>query len=319
MRKLIGVEWWRLALLAALFTVFAVINPSFAQPAGISALVDGAVLTGLVALGLGITMLARELDLSAGSMAALAGVVAIHLIGYGLAPAILGGLAAGALVGVIQGFFIARLQINSLIFTVGTLIALRGLTFIASGENTIVMPFTLLDLSDWLSSSVGPLTVLSAFMIAAFVLVGLFMAFTRWGREIRAIGDGRDEARAAGVPLMRPMVTAFAISGMCAGLAGALLSIRSGSATPYGFEAVLLSGVTAALIGGVSLDGGRGSIVGIFVGVLTLRVLVAGMGSLGTPFYMQSIAVGVLLLVFLFLDLLPKRFGSLLSRRSSNP
>ena len=103
------------------------------------------------------------------------------------------------------------------------------------------------------------------------------------------------ESRAAGVPQKRPVVIAFTASAGFAALAGGLISIRSGSASPLGFEAVLLETVAACLIGGVALDGGRGGFLGILIGLLTLRLVISGIASLGAPFWAQNLAAGLLL------------------------
>ena len=131
-------------------------------------------------------------------------------------------------------------------------------------------------------------------MIVVFIVVGLFLRYTRWGREIYAIGGGRNEARAAGVPVLRPMIIAFTCSGALAGLGGALLSIRLGSATPLGFDSLLLSAATTCLMGGIALEGGIGNVIGIAIGLFTLRFLVTGMAALGAPYYVQNLAVGAL-------------------------
>ena len=103
--------------------------------------------------------------------------------------------------------------------------------------------------------------------------------------------------------MMRPMVIGFGLSGGLAGLAGILLSIRSGSATPLGYQSLLLKSVTACLIGGIALRGGRGSIAGIAVGLFTLRFLVAGAAGLGAPFWMQGLATGALLILVMVVEM----------------
>ena len=104
------------------------------------------------------------------------------------------------------------------------------------------------------------------------VLVGFFLAYTAWGREIYAIGGGRHESAGAGVSHARAMVLAFALSAGCASLAGSLAALKSASAAPFAYEPLLLSAVTAALVGGISLYGGRGNVFSLAVGVLTLRL-----------------------------------------------
>ena len=137
-----------------------------------------------------------------------------------------------------------------------------------------------------------------------FLAVGAFLAYSRYGREIYAVGGGRSEAVAAGVPLWRPIVVAFTLSGFLAGLTGAVVSLKIGSASPaIGFQDLLLPSVTAALIGGVSLLGGRGNALGIFVGVLTIRFISSGLSLQGLPFYVESLAIGAVLLAVIVLDL----------------
>lgn len=141
-------------------------------------------------------------------------------------------------------------------------------------------------------------------MFSIFVLGFLFLNYAVWGREIYAIGGGRAEAKAAGVSTIKPLVIAFAVSGALAGLAGALSSVRLGSATPLGFDTLLLSVVTACLMGGVALEGGRGSVFGIFIGLMTLRFLVGGAASLGAPYWLQSLAIGALLMLAIVVQML---------------
>ncbi|MCB1487484.1 MAG: ABC transporter permease [Bauldia sp.] len=289
----------RAIFMAVIYIIFASMLPSYHTVAGIGALLDGAVLIGLVAVGIGVTMLAGEFDLSVGSLAAVIGVLAVNLIitGMSIAPAVLIAVAAGGVFGGLQGLVIAVTGINSLVFTIGTLIGLRGFALIISGENSVTIPIPRLVETDFFAIKIlGILTPLSIIMFAVFILVGLFLSYTVWGREIYAIGGGRAEARAAGVSIVRPMVIAFALSGTLAGLGGALLSVRLGSATPLGFDTLLLSAVTACLMGGIALEGGRGTVFGIFIGLLTMRFLVGGVSSIGAPYWLQSLAIGALLI-----------------------
>jgi ribose/xylose/arabinose/galactoside ABC-type transport system permease subunit len=133
--------------------------------------------------------------------------------------------------------------------------------------------------------------------------VGLLLAYTRIGREVYAVGGARTESRAAGVAEVRPIVLVFALAGMLAALAGALASLRSGSAGPRAYDTLLFSSVTAVLIGGISLYGGRGRVLGIAVGVLTLQFLLAALALESAPFWAASLATGSLLLAFLLVEL----------------
>jgi ribose transport system permease protein len=294
--------------MAVIYLVFALQLPNYHTSNGIAALLDGAVLVGTVSVGVGVTMIAGEFDLSVGSLAALTGVIALEIINIGALPALVVGVLFAAAVGAIQGLLIGVLGINSLVFTIGTLIGLRGLAMVAAHEQTITMPIEQLPDVDILTHHfLGVLSPISVGMIVVFVAVGLFLKYTRWGREIYAIGGGRNEARAAGVPLLRPMMIAFTLSGALAGLGGALLSIRLGSATPLGFDSLLLSAATTCLMGGIALEGGIGNVIGIAIGLFTLRFLVTGMAALGAPYYVQNLAVGALLILVVVVQLMLTR------------
>jgi ribose/xylose/arabinose/galactoside ABC-type transport system permease subunit len=296
----------RAIFMVAVYVVFAAMLPSYHTLRGAAALLDGAVLIGLTALGIGITMIAGEFDLSVGSLAAVIGVFTINLIAAGMSivPAIAIGVLTAAVFGAFQGFVIALTGINSLVFTIGTLIGLRGFALIISNENSVTIPIPRLGETDIFAERfIGMFSPLAILMFVAFLVAHLFLRYTVWGREIFAIGGGRAEARAAGVSIIRPMVISFALSATLAGLAGAVSSVRLASATPLGFDTLLLSAVTACLIGGIALEGGKGTVLGILIGLFTMRFLVGGMASLGAPYWLQSLAIGALLIFVLVVQL----------------
>ena len=306
MARVETIAWARLALFVGVFAVFAIADRRFATPNNIFTIFEGFAWLGLAALAVGLTIIAGELDLSVGSVAAVAGIVAVSIVeDIGLVGAVAVAALLGLAYGAVQGYLIHRLKIHSLVFTLGTLIGLRGLAFMISGENTVVMKN--LDIADVVRQQLWIFSPFSIVTILVFTLVGLFLVYTRYGREIFAIGGGRQEAAAAGVPLVRPLVLAFALSGSMAALAGALTSIKSGSAGPAAFEQLLLPAATAALIGGVSLLGGKGSVIGIAIGTLTLRFITSGLSLGGAPFYVLTLATGAVLIVGVVLELVVER------------
>ncbi|CAN5830200.1 ABC transporter permease [soil metagenome] len=292
----------RLGLAAAIFVFFAAWDPRYASEGNAYAITEGFVNISLAALAVAITIICGEFDLSIPTVALVAGVIAVQLSSHGLLIAMVVATLAACLFGLAQGVLIARLRINSIVFTVGTFIALQGVAYILTDSRTVaITDFTI---SQTLSARFVFLSPSSVIALAVFALIGAFLAFTRYGREIYAVGGGRAEAVAAGVPLWRPIVVAFTLSGTLAGLTGAIVSLKIGSASPaIGFQDLLLPSVTAALIGGVSLLGGRGTAVGILVGVLTIRFISSGLSLQGLPFYVESLAIGAVLLVVIVLDL----------------
>lgn len=249
-------------------------------------------LLGLLALGLGVTMIAGELDLSIAPMAALMGIIAVKAQGAGLFGALVIATAAGTALGAAQGYAIARLQINSVVFTIGTLILFRGLALLFGDQPIPVtdplMGFPLLNRWGVLSVSIG-------IALGVFVVVGLALAFLKPGREIYAVGGDRHEAGAAGVNVGRSITLSFAISGACAALAGAIAAYKGGSADPQAFDPQLLEAVSAVVIGGVSIRGGRGTILNIALGVGTFGAISAGMAARGAAESVTELVTGGLL------------------------
>jgi ribose/xylose/arabinose/galactoside ABC-type transport system permease subunit len=295
----------RLLLAVAVFGYFTIAEEHFFATNNVFTIFEGFAQLGLAALAVGLTIIAGELDLSVGSAAAVGGILAVTWAGLGLIPAVVLVTLVGAAYGAIQGYAIYRLKIASIVFTLGTLIALRGVAFIISNEDTVVVPD--LDIAKTVKEQLWIFSPFSLVTIAVLILTAIFLRYSRWGREIYAIGGGRIEAIAAGVPLRRPLVITFMMSGAMAGLTGALTSIKSGSASPSGFSELLLPAATAALIGGVSIAGGSGSVLGIAVGSLTLRFLISGLSLRAAPFYVLTFATGLLLLFVIALELLVDR------------
>lgn len=275
-------------------------------------------LVGLVAVGVAITMIAGELDLSVGSMAAVGGVVAVRVSDAGIVVAILAATLAGLLVGTLQGYLISRLKLNSFVFTIATLIVLRGVAYVFASDGPL--PLSNFDAADILLERWwGVLTVGAIVALAAYVALGIFMSTSRIGRDIRAIGGARTEAAAAGVRVDRAVITAFAISATCAGLAGGLASIKAGSAVPWSYPDLLLSGVAAALIGGIALEGGRGTVWNVAIGVAILGLLGAALTAHGAQDSLSQLFTGVLLLLIVTVELGSKQLQArrLLAARSS--
>lgn len=263
---------------------------------------------GVVAAGLAVTMIAGEFDLSIASMAAFSGALTIVLSPIGLIPALIIAIIVGTALGALQGWAIAKLGISSLVFTIGTLILFRGLTWVVTnGVSVRVADVTAtdvfrVDIFEFLS----PLSLTG---IIIFVLLGLFLAYTRWGREIYALGGARNEAIAAGVRYKRGMIVAFGISGGLGAVGGGMTSALGGSASPTAFGSLLLGALAVVLVGGISLAGGRGTMVNVFLGFAIIAILSAGLAGMGAKAFVAELFTGVLLLVVLLFDYIIRVVG----------
>lgn len=292
----------QVVLLIIVFVTFGLLNHRFWDTGNIPPLLQSMAILGLPAVGVGITLIAGEFDLSIGVMAATAGVIAVTVAHISVLLALVLPVVCGAIYGAAQGYVIARFRISSLLVTLASLIGLGGLALIIANEGIVLLPKHLLHFADQLQRSYGVFTPVSLVAVAVFTVLGIMLTWSRWGREIVAVGSGRTEARNAGVPTIRPLVLAFTISATTASIAGVMVGLANGAASSRDFPNTLLSALTAVLIGGVAFDGGRGNVINVFFGVLVLCLVNSGVTVLGAQLYVQMVILGCLLLIVLLLE-----------------
>jgi ribose transport system permease protein len=256
---------------------------------------------GPIALGLGLSMIIREFDLSVGGMLSLSGCIAVltgaQYPALGVAFAVLCGLAWG----LFQGTVMVWLRLGSIAVTLGGLLTLGGLAYVVTGNLAISYPR--MDVALAVNNpilhifSLRSLIALAAFLVAAF-----FMARTRAGRDVYATGSDRRAAMVAGVRTNAIILAVFACSGALAALGGALLSYSLAAASGVALTDALVPATAAAIIGGVSLMGGKGTPIGIVGGVLVLCLLSAGLNAVGTPPAVQDVVTGGVLFMVAVAD-----------------
>jgi ribose/xylose/arabinose/galactoside ABC-type transport system permease subunit len=262
---------------------------------------QGAAQFGFVALALGLTMIAGEFDLSVTGVHVLGGVLAVSFGAENPALGLVVGVSAGFLIGLVQGILIAATRAPSLAVTLGTLIATLGLASMISGglsltyrnaDATLAVDATLL----------GILSPRSLILFGVFLLAAGLFAVTPIGRELRAVGSDRRAARAAGVPVARLIVGVFGASGALAALGGVLLAYSYSSANPDPGPQLLIVGVVAALLGGLSLSGGRGNPLGVLAGVLSVAFIGQLTTMLGLPAFLTQVTFAAFLIVIAIVD-----------------
>jgi ribose/xylose/arabinose/galactoside ABC-type transport system permease subunit len=256
---------------------------------------------GLVALGLGLSILVREFDLSVAGIVGLAGCLAVMT---GVSNPWLGlvlGVGAGIASGTLQGLIMTRLGLSSVGVTLGGLLTLQGLTYVLTENKTISYPNMAVALG--LNAPIANLlSVRSLAALSVFILAALVMTYTHIGRDIIATGSDRRAARIAGLNTDRVIIGVFAASGASAALAGVLLSYSLGAASPIALADVLAPAAAAAIVGGVSVVGGRGSPMGIAAGVLTLCILRSGLSAIGVEPHVHDLVTGCILITIAVLD-----------------
>jgi len=255
----------------------------------------------LVTLGLGLTMMIREFDLSVVGMYGMAGCIAV-LSGtlhpwLGLWIALAVGLAAG----LAQGFIIVRLHLSSVGVTLGGLLVFVGIAYVLTESRSL--PYDNIVVALRLNERIGGIfSIRSLVALVFFTALALVFAWTRLGRDIIAIGSDRRAAMTAGVKVDALMIGIFAFSGLCAALSCVMLSYSLASASPAGLSYVIAPAAAGAILGGVSLGGGSGRPLGIAAGALTLAVLRSGLNAVGAPPFVNDITMGAVLLTVAILD-----------------
>ncbi len=225
------------------------------------------------------------------------------------------GISISTLIGFTQGFFIAFLRVRAIVLTVGTLMLLRGISLVVAEEKTVML--TDFRVPDFITTKMlmyfSPASLMVIFI---FILVGIFMRYTKYGREIYAIGGARKESLAAGVPLKRPLMIAFALSGFCAGFAGTVIGLKSGTAQGLGLQYLLLAGTVAAFVGGVSILGGKGGVIGAVIGSLTVNFLNTGLVFYALQVHFVQFFTSVLLVVVIVFQTMSRIFDGYQTRKS---
>jgi ribose transport system permease protein len=293
--------------LVILFVGLAIGSPHFLTGTNLSSVVRQTAVINIMALGMTLIIVAGGIDLSVGAILAFGGLMGAMAMERGAAipPAILIGILCGGFWGFTNGFLITRLRINPFIVTLGTLGIVRGITLIISnglpvhqipaafsylGEGTLAgVPFVL-----WI-------------LLACAALVQVLMEHTKLGRYAFAIGSNEAAAYYAGIPVAFHTTAVYAIGGMLTGLAGMIEASRLMTGQPTAGQGYELQAIAAVVIGGGSLRGGEGSVIGTLVGAFIMGLLSNGSDLLGISPYLQQAIIGAVIILAVTVDELRKR------------
>ena len=249
----------------------------------------------LLATGEAFVLIFGHVDISVGSIVGASSVVTAWAVTQLGMPGIVFGVLFGALIGLINGFIVARFRIHSVIVTIGMLTALRGWTFWVTNGQPIFggLPDSFLTLG---AGYVGPVPIPVIVAVVVMVVAILALRYTKFGPAMYAIGGNEEAARLAGLRVFRYQVIAFMIAGALAGLAGTVLASRVFSGQPNLGGGMELDAIAAAVIGGMALTGGRGTIGGVALGVATLAMLRNGLNLTNVGSFVQQMLTGLVIL-----------------------
>lgn len=285
-----------IGILVAVGLIAGAVFPDFLHPANLADIVSAGSFLGLIAIGQSLVIILGGFDLSVGSMVGLGTVIAAYAAPYGWAAALAAPIVAGLCVGLVNGVLIARAQMAPFIVTLAALLGLKGLALVLANQDLLIAdPGFFAHIAN---GSLFGISNLIWILVIAYSLGALVLNHTAYGAAIFAIGGNEEAARMLGVRVERVKILTYGVSGALAGFAGALLAshLDSGlSAAGTGYE---LQSIAAAVIGGVLLTGGVGTMAGPLAGVILLGVIENVINQVGTlsPYY-QNLASGAFLLV----------------------
>jgi ribose transport system permease protein len=286
--------------LAIALVVFSLLSPYFFTVYNLcNVLLQGA-FVGFLAIGMTLIMINGNIDLTVGSMLGLCACLSVGLQDYGLGVAIIGALAAGGLLGLLNGYLVERTGVDSFIVTLGGMIGIRGLVFVYTQENSLSASSDAF--TNFGSMTIGPVSLIALVFLALLLLFQWVLSMTCHGRNAYAVGGNRVAAVNAGIRVSRHVIINFGLSGLLAAVAGITSASQFGAATPNLGDTYELWAIIAVVVGGTKLSGGVGSLWGTLGGVLTLAVLRNGLNLTHVqPFYV-FIVMGVALIGALLLD-----------------
>lgn len=293
-----------IVLITVIIIVMSNINPYFFSFANFRAVAVGMAPTAIIVIGMAILLASGGFDLSVGSVMALSSTVVAMLLltGMPIPLAVICGLVLGGVIGVANGVLVTSLGINPLIATLGTMSIARGIALVLTeGFSVSSLPVSFA----WLGkTNVGGLPVIVILTIALVIVFDLAVRHTRFFRQVYFIGANEKAAVLSGIHVTRVRIILYALTGVLAALAGVLLASRLMSGTPTAGSGIELQVLAAAVIGGASLRGGEGTILGAFLGVVFVALINNTMTMQAVSIYWQMIVIGGVLVSAVALDML---------------
>ena len=304
------------AALIILFVGFSIASPNFLQVSNVIGILLATAVNGVLALGVTFVIITAGIDLSIGTVMTLSAVMTgVFITNFGLPTpiGILAGLGTGLLAGFINGIIISKMKIQPFIVTFGMMYIAKGLALIISGLKPIYFngapDFRAMAMSSVVGSVVPGIDVPNAVLImfGAAIIGSLILTRTVLGRYTFALGSNEEATRLSGVNVDRWKTAVYALCGLFAGLGGVLIAARLNSAQPALGQGYELDAIAAVVIGGTSLAGGEGTIIGTIIGAFVMSVLTNGLRILSVPQEWQTVVTGAIIIVAVYLDIIRRR------------
>lgn len=296
-----------IGVVIVLCIVWTILNPQFMTLNNITNILRQASYTAIAAVGMTMVIIIGEIDLSAGSLVCTAGLMGAMVIKYtnNVFLAVLAAILTGVLVGLVNGILCAVGELPGFIATLASMIVLRGLAYIITGGNSVVWnndAFTSLG-----TGYVGIIPIPVIIMVIIIIMGVILTTKMRFGKYIYAVGGNKEASRWSGIAVVKVKIIVYIIMGVLTSIAGLIITSRLGSGQPSAGLNFEMDCITAAVVGGTSMSGGKGTIIGTIVGVILLTVLTNGMTLIGMNTYWQQVLKGVIIVVSVLADTRSKK------------
>ncbi len=304
-----------LSALVVIIVFMTITSPYFLKTQNLLNILRGMSTIGIMGIGMTMVIITGGIDLSVGSLLAVSGMFTARLMYHGLFPwlAVAAGFAMGILLGAINGFIITKVKVNPFITTLGMLSIGRGLTYLlATGlKGAVASNVPMRDPSvNFLGGGyIGPIPFPIIEMVLLVIVFSLFLKHTVLGRQIYAVGSNKEAARLSGVNVDKVQIFAYTITGAFCALSGIISGGLLATAATNAGQGNELDVIAAVVIGGASLSGGEGSIIGAIIGAAIMAVLRNSFVLLHLPAYMQTISIGVVIILAVATDNLRRHPG----------
>ena len=288
--------------------IMSVFSPYFLSISNFIAIARGFSMEGVVVVGMVMLLISGNFDLSVGSVMAVSGIASAALMVNAHMPpvvGVLGGLLVGAAAGAINGFVVTKIGVNPLIATLGMMAVARGMALgFTSGHPVINVPLSFA----WVGQgSIAGLPVPVLIMIVVVFLADILLRKARAFRQLYYVGGGQEAAKLSGINVTRVVFMTFVASGICASMAGIISMARLTSGVPTAFIGVELRIIAACVIGGASLSGGEGTVLGALLGLIFMALVTNAMTMFGVSIYWEGVITGSILTAAVSLDMLSRR------------
>lgn len=285
-------------IFVVIFVFMALFAPKFFNPFNLTTITKTMAMTACVGIGFTIVMICGQLDLSIGTVITLAGIIGLGLkqyVGYELSVPL--AIVAGSLIGLINGLLVTKAKINSFIVTLGTMTVLQGLIYFVTGGNSIALSTPdAFAVSDFLSWKMMPMITPRVLITLVLVIVAqIILARTRFGRNFYMVGGNKATAWLAGINTDRTIIVAFILSGTTAAIGGVLFAMESSAATLNLGTNSLMYVISATIIGGTAMSGGKGGVIQTFVAIMALEILYDGVILFGLGNEVKIFLAGLIL------------------------